>query len=226
MTSGTSEIIIKHLISQIESGTMPIGSKLESERELAKVLQVSRSSLREAIRQLNVLGYLDTVNKIGTFVSSKYIDNQKSDPGLKDFIKLAPVLDLMEVRYILESNFIEIAAKRAETSDINKLKELMIKMKTKIVDELDFYKYDLDFHYLIAKSTHNVVIVELMKVIINRMKSNKEFFIASSKQTMEKDISLFEQIIENIEFKNVEKAKVLYHEHLSSVIDFINESRS
>lgn len=225
MQSSTSESIAQHLISQIESGIMPIGKKLESERELARTLQVSRSSLREAIRQLNVLGYLDTVNKVGTFVSSKYIEKNKSNTGLKEFIKLAPILDLMEIRYILETSFIELAVRRADNKDINKLIDLLQKMKTNKIDEFDFYKYDLDFHYLIAKSSHNVVIVELMKVIINRMKSNKELFIASSKQTMERDISLFEQIINSIETRNVEKAKILYNDHLSSVEEFIKESK-
>ena len=130
----------------------------------------------------------------------------------------------MEVRYILESNFVDLAVLRAEEKDLQKLSNLLKKMKSKNTTEIDYYKYDLDFHYLIAKSTHNVVIVELMKVIMDRIQSNSELFIESGKQTMEKDIALFESIIENIKLKNVEKTKELYNKHLKSVTETIKSS--
>jgi|GEM_PF-3269441 len=224
MKSLTTETIKKHFIKEIENGSIPIGNKLNSERQLAKEFKVSRSTIREAIRQLNALGYLDTVNKVGTFVSSKYLENAKNKSSLKEFIDLAPIIDLMEVRYILESNFVDLAVYRADESDLKKLSDLVKKMKSKDTTETDYYKYDLDFHYLIAKSTHNIVIVELMKVIVSRMESNSELFIESGKQTMKKDIELFESIIDNIRLENVKEAKELYDDHLKSVTATIKGS--
>ncbi|MDW7669052.1 MAG: GntR family transcriptional regulator [Bacillota bacterium] len=224
MESLTTENIKKHFIKEIENGSISVGQKLDSERQLSKEFKVSRSTIREAIRELNALGYLDTVNKVGTYVCSKYLENARNKSSLKEFIDLAPIIDLMEVRYILESNFVDLAVNRAEKNDFQKLSNLLKKMKSKNITETDYYKYDLDFHYLIAKSTHNVVIVELMKVIRDRIQSNRELFIESGKQTMEKDIALFESIIENMKLKNVKETKKLYDEHLKTVTATIKGS--
>ncbi len=224
MESLTTENIKKHFIKEIENGSISIGQKLDSERQLSKEFKVSRSTIREAIRELNALGYLDTVNKVGTYVCSKYLETATDESSLKKFIDLAPIIDLMEVRYILESNFVDLAVHRAEESDLQKISNLVKKMKTKNISETDYYKYDLEFHYLIAKSTHNVVIVELMKVIRDRIQSNRELFIESGKQTMEKDIALFESIVENMKLKNVKETKKLYDEHLRTVTATIKGS--
>ncbi len=224
MEALTTENIKKFLIKEIENGSISIGQKLDSERHMSKEFKVSRSTIREAIRELNALGYLDTVNKVGTYVSSKYLETARNESSLKEFIDLAPIIDLMEVRYILESNFVDLAVHRAEKSDLEKLSNLLKKMKSKNITETDYYKYDLDFHFLIAKSTHNVVIVELMKVIRDRIQTNRELFIESGKQTMEKDIALFESIIENMKLKNVKETKKLYDEHLKTVTAAIKGS--
>ncbi|MBS3768524.1 MAG: FadR family transcriptional regulator, partial [Candidatus Cloacimonetes bacterium] len=67
--STTLEIIIKQIKDQIRSGEIQHGDKLPSERELSEIMEVSRTSVREAIKALTFSGYLDVIQGKGAFVS-------------------------------------------------------------------------------------------------------------------------------------------------------------
>lgn len=231
---GTVGTVMDYILKKIEKENLKPNSKLESERDLAKTLGVSRSSVREAIERLTALGYLETIERVGTFISSKHLEGKGSKGNTIDLIQIAPILDLMEVRMILESNFIPLVVQRHNERDIMKLNEILDKLKSKLNnsfcspdtffnDSFELHKIDLDFHYTLAKSTHNLVIIELMKVIINRIKNNKQFFIESGKETIHKDIQTFEQLIKSIQKGDTGKAIALYNEHLNLVIDEIKK---
>lgn len=218
--SSTTNKIVQSIIKRIEDNDLQEGDKLESERELSRILKVSRSSIREAIRKLNGLGYVDTIEKIGTFISSKYLEYNNGNETA-DLLQLAPIMELMEVRYLLETSFINLASERATSSDINKLKDIVQKIESNINNEYDYYMLDLEFHLQIAKSTHNSLIIDLMDIIVNRIKSNEEYFISSGKSTIIDDIKIFKDIIASIETGNSSLATSLYIKHLSSVTDAI-----
>jgi GntR family transcriptional repressor for pyruvate dehydrogenase complex len=210
--------IAEHIKDEIELGKLKPGDKLPSERELVKELSVSRSSVREAIKYLSTMGYLDSIKRKGTFVSRKYIENKYANAQLNNFLKVAPIFDLMEVRMFLENQFIVLAVKRANNADLEKMKNVLVKMK-KVRDNDSFLKSDLEFHLTLAESTHNVVIVELMKVIIKRIYDNVEEFIASSSETRKSTLDTFTKIVFYIEEKNIEEAELLYRNHLYLVDD-------
>lgn len=221
-----SDSIVSHILSLIKDGDLKPGDKIPSERELSKSLMVSRSSIREAIERLQALGYLETKDRSGTFVSSNYLKANKDDNTFYK-IKLAPILDLMEVRMILELNFFHLIINNHTKEDINNLKQILNNLKIKNEDsdfnQFELYKLDLDFHVALAKSTHNMVIIELMKVIFSRIEKDKEYFIRSSEETIYTDIETFEALIEAIENKNTDLAVDLYKKHLNLVTDTIKE---
>lgn len=221
--SSTTNMIVQSIIKRIEENNLQEGDKLESERELSKKLKVSRSSIREAIRSLHAMGYVETIEKIGTFISSKYLEFNNGNET-EDLLRLAPIMELMEVRYLLETSFINLASERATDSDIHKLKQIVQKIESTIDNEYDYYMLDLEFHLQIAKSTHNSLINDLMNIIVNRIKSNEEYFITSGKSTKIDDIQIFKDIIYNMEIGNSSVATNLYIQHLSSVTDTIRRN--
>jgi DNA-binding FadR family transcriptional regulator len=214
--------IAEYIKDEIELGMLKPGDKLPSERELVKKLSVSRSSVREAIKYLSTMEYLESFKRKGTFVSKKYIENKYANAQLNNILKFAPIFDLMEVRMFLEEQFIVLAVKRATDSDIEKLNKVLDKIK-KENDNTDFLKADLEFHLTLAESTHNVVIVELMKVIIKRIYDNAEAFIESSSKTREITINTFTEIVLQIEMRNVGTAELLYHNHIHLVDDILKD---
>lgn len=214
--------IAEYIKDEIELGKLKPGDKLPSERELVKELSVSRSSVREAIKYLSTMEYLESVKRKGTFVSKKYIENKYANAQLNNILKVAPIFDLMEVRMFLEEQFIVLAVKRATDLDIEKLNKVLSKIE-KENDNTAFLKADLEFHLTLAESTHNVVIVELMKVIIKRIYDNAEAFIESSSKTREITINTFKKIVLQIEKRNVGTAELLYHNHIHLVDDILKD---
>lgn len=214
----------EYIKKEIKEGRLKPGDKLPSERELVKKLDVSRSSVREAIKSLTIMGYLETIKRKGTFICEKYTKNKYANSQLNSILNRAPIFDLMEVRVFLEEKFISLAIKRAVDEDIEKLNKALEKMKTPSHDIDNFFEGDLEFHFALAEATHNIVIIELMKVIKERIYDDKEQFKAAGKETKENTIAAFEKIIYHIRKKNVVEAELLYHNHIYLIDEVLKKS--
>lgn len=211
----TKEFVVE-IIASIEQERKLPGDKLPSERELSKTYGISRSSVREGLHQLATMGYIETKQYIGSFVSSEYKQQPVNIASINQVFEVAHIKNLMEVRLILENNVIALAAARATNDDIQHMKEAVDKI-SKHENINEFYLADLDFHIALVKATHNEIFIELMKVIFKRIHQNKEFFLSSSLETRHKTFTLFTEIISSISRKDIDKATALYAEHLNDV---------
>ena len=216
--------IYQSLKSDIETGVLQPGDKLQAERELVKAYGVGRSSIREAIKLLITTGHVITETRKGTFISNAYMNSEYSNKHIKNILEIAPIHDLMEVRMFLEENFIPLAVDRATNENLNKMKMALDRIKKSGNNSNEFFKADLDFHFALAEATNNFVIIELMKIIIKRIKDNKEQFIASSAYTKDSTIATFERIIFDITNKNITEATSLYRNHIYLVDDVLKKS--
>ncbi|PAB59999.1 FadR/GntR family transcriptional regulator [Anaeromicrobium sediminis] len=215
--------IAEYIKEQIESGQLKVGEKLHSERTLVKELQVSRSSVREAVKHLITMGYLQSIERRGTFVCDDYLHNTYASADLNKALTMAPILDLMEVRMLLEEKFISLAIKRITKEDIDNLRSILEKIKCCHKNMAEFLKLDLEFHLTLAKSTHNDIIVEIMKIIIKRINENEEAFEKSGVETKESTVKDFEKIIDYLEVGNGEEAEKLYHNHIHLIDNVLKE---
>lgn len=214
--SSTPLKVAKEIIEKIEDNTYAIGDKLPSERELVKAMGISRSSVREGVKLLITMGYVETKDRRGTFIASKTPVNSASSEKFNDILDLASVYELMEVRLNIERSIIEIAAKRATAEDLQQMK-LNIEQLAR-TDEINaLYKADLDFHLSIAKASQNIIYFEIEKMLLEKINEYQAYFSSTSLATREKTIEVFKLIVQNIENKNVKKAISLYHEHLEDV---------
>ena len=218
------ENIYQSIKNDIETGISLPGCKLQAERELVKEYGVSRSTIREAIKLLVTSGHVVTEMRKGTFISKNYLSSEYSNKHVKNILEIAPIHDLMEVRMFLEENFIPLAVDRATEVNLNKMRRALEKINKSGDNPSEFFKADLDFHFALAEATNNFVIIELMKIIIKRIKDNKEQFIASSAYTKDSTIATFERIIFDITNKNITEATALYRNHIYLVDDVLKKS--
>ncbi len=208
--------IVNEIIRNLENGKFKPGDKLPSERELCKIYDVGRSSVREAIRILVVMGYLESFQGRGTFIT---MPPDMIDMPLDEMDKSileAPIVDLMEAREILEISMTKLAAERADNDIISKLNLLLEKMKES-KDGDDFLDYDLEFHILIAEASNNVILNEMMKSLMNELNKYKSYFSAGSPWTKNATIQTTSKIIEYISLGQGDMAAEKMHEHLSLV---------
>ncbi len=219
--NSTTEIVINQIKMEIINGNLKPGEKIPSERELAKLLGVSRSSVREAIQALSFSGYLDVHQGKGAFVQKnalKYDEVSKLFSEISDY----SLSYLMEVRKMLEVEFARLAAIKATEKEIGEIANIFDKIKNSS-DIHDYIRLDLNFHLYIAKATHNPLMNTLMKVFGELLHNETHKIIELSRSTKDRSIETINELVEAIKDRNPEKAGQMMKEHITMIEDFIEE---
>ncbi|WP_072925077.1 FadR/GntR family transcriptional regulator [Chryseobacterium sp. OV279] len=153
--------VAERLIQGITNEEYAVGDKLPIEPELMKIYGVGRSSIREAIKILSIKGVLSVQQGVGTFVTSKNIQE-----SLEDQINNAEFNEVYEVRALLDS---KIAAKAAVNRSEKELEA--IKMHLDLRDRfakdnqaLECYQADINFHISIAEACGNTLLKEIYRI--------------------------------------------------------------
>ena len=161
--SSVSDAIVDQIVDLISKNVLKPGDRLPSERELCKRFGVGRTSVREAVRSLAVMGLLDGRVGDGTFVSDnrRYVERTLQWGFLLDAKK---VEDLIETRLMLESNTALWAAERAEEANLQSIRAALEGMEQSVMAGDAFLEFDLQFHLEIALASHNSILHNLVSV--------------------------------------------------------------
>jgi GntR family transcriptional repressor for pyruvate dehydrogenase complex len=158
------ESVAKQIKVNIKNGTLKVGDQLPSERDLMTQLGVSRASIREALRALQMAGYLESKVGVGggTFVKEVRAEQIIEPFALALYRHKNFVLDTLEVRKILEVKIAEIATQRRNRADLMRIKNSIEFMEKEIMEGGIGLEGDSRFHYSVAQATHNQVLLKLM----------------------------------------------------------------
>lgn len=170
------------LLLMIEAQNLPIGARLPAERALCQELQVSRAALREAIGQLIGLGVLESRAGSGTFVRqplavTMFRASQSSiEPTAIKDDDADPLyrLDVYEARLVLEAGTAWYAAQRATPADIEHIRVAYDRLANfqRQGNTEQAALADAQFHLAIAQASHNLVLLELMHNLFERLQHN------------------------------------------------------
>lgn len=199
-----------------------IGDKLPNENLLSEKLNVSRTTLREAIRILVTENMLEIQRGKGTFVINDTLDNH-------DFNKLnntvSDLKDLLELRLIIEPMAVYYATKRATEKEIESILYYGKRVEEKILNNEDRNEDEQYFHNAIAKSSHNSFIKDLMPIINNAISKgvhlSKEF-----DKINELTIRDHKMVMDFIKDRNAEGAKVAMELHIINAMTVFGIQRS
>ena len=153
--SSVAEQVARHLLELIRSGSVQPGQQLPTERELAASLQVSRPSVREALRGLQILGVVRMRQGGGIHVSS--LDAIDMLQPLEVFLSLSPEnFDaLHEARLVIEAAIGRLACQRRNPEFLEELRALVDRQETLTSDAIAFRASDIEFHRLLRKASGN-----------------------------------------------------------------------
>ncbi len=166
---------VRRLRLGIATGTWSPGDRLPAEADLCVRLDVSRTSLREAIRILETLGVLETRHGSGTYVST--LEPATLIRGLAlatDLLPLSGVLELMEVRRVLEGACAGQAAARATDEDMSALADLVRRMEAE-PDASAYSEIDHRFHMVVARLSGNASLASFVEVMRGRSRHYQMF---------------------------------------------------
>ena len=211
----TLEVIVQQIKNQIKKGILKPGEKLPSERKLADLLGLSRTSVREAIQALAFSGYLEVIQGKGTYILENAIKYDEIINFFSEFSNYS--LDyLMEARIMLEGEFARLAALNAKQEEIDVIERVFNEISNS-KDTNAFFVKDLELHLTIAEATHNPIMNGLMKIIGEMLYEETRKIIEISRDTRENSIETIRDLVQAIKQRNAEQAKKLMVKHIRSV---------
>jgi len=153
----------------------------------------------------------------GTFVRKDSPANELTLAELQSVLAAERIIELTELREILECNAVKLAAERANSEDIQRIRGALERMKACKEDLKHFYGPDFDFHVAIAEATHNEMICEMMKLIVEKSHEYYEKFMPERLCPPEQAILTAEQMVAALMKGEGEKASRYMKEHLDLV---------
>ncbi len=217
------EDIIVQIENAIHEGRLTVGDRLPPERELAEIFQVSRASVREALRVLEAFGVLSA--RRGTGADSGSIVSAENDSPLSGLLRLyasllqMPLMDLLEMREALEMLTARRAAERAGEEEVERLREIIAAMKASREPE-EFLTLDTDFHVTLARASGNsvapLIMGALRDAIALQMLRAFKALEESGNWVSERAWLIKEhaQLLETIESKDPDAAAIAFGRHI------------
>ncbi len=190
------------------------GDKLPNENELSTTLQISRTTLREAIRILATNGILEIQRGRGTFVASQLdvADNVILEPLAAARDKMT-AKDLYEMRLIFEPEAAYLAALRANERERRRIADLGRQVEAKLLTGENRANEEQAFHKSIAKATHNEFMRQLMPVIYKAI--DKGILLSENNSQVAQDtLSDHRMIVNFLKAGNAEGAKCAMKIHI------------
>lgn len=158
------EQVVEQIKQMIIDGTLKKGDKLPTERELSEQLQVSRASIREAIKSLEVIGLLEARQGAGNYIKESFDQILFEPMSMMFMLESRNPNEIVEIREALELEAVVLAAKNIDENELEEIRLLVEDIKNS-EDEEATAVYDKSFHYSIAKASKNVLIVSVLNVI-------------------------------------------------------------
>lgn len=215
-----SEKVANNIKKMIIDHELKPGDKLANEIDLAEKLNVSRSTIREAIKILISMNILEIRRGKGTFVCEK--PGIAADPlGVTFMNKKDLLLYLFETRLIIEPEMAALAAERASEKNLDRLQTVFHKMKEEILQGKDHTETDISFHNIIAKSTQNPIIQRIVPIINDSIKEGYQE-TKDIPESGEKVIIHHEKVLEAILQKSPQQAKHYMREHILNGMEQIS----
>lgn len=152
------EDVSERIMEMIRSEEYPAGARLPSEQQLAQRFEVSRNTVRGAIRSLSIFGLLRSINGSGTFVSERANVILEAQALASIMAHPDALLELVQARCVLEPQLAAMAARAASREEIDRLFEIVERMRG-VEDHTAQINIGFSFHLELARMAHNRVLL-------------------------------------------------------------------
>ena len=213
-----AEQVARQLLALVQSGNLKPGQQLPPERELAATLEVSRPSLREALRALSLLGVLRIRQGGGVYVSA--LDPESLLAPLHFFVSLDArnLEDLFDARLVIETEITRIAAENITPENLQVLKQCVAFEAHELEDEDKFIESDVKFHKIIFDSVDNAFLKRFATSLHVLGKASREI-TGHIPGVIEQSLNDHKAILAAIEAGDPDAAADAMKAHLSNVRD-------
>ncbi|HEY4729742.1 MAG TPA: FadR/GntR family transcriptional regulator [Myxococcales bacterium] len=167
------EQVAEQIRRMISDGALKPGDLLPPERELVAKLGVGRSSIRDAVRTLEVMGILEPRQGHGTVVRDLSADALVVPLSLVLTRKRELVTELLDVRRMIEPGLAARAAKNATAEELAHMAAILERHEAKLRRGEEAMDEDSDFHYAIALAARNSVVLRVLDVLMDLLRESR-----------------------------------------------------
>jgi GntR family transcriptional regulator, transcriptional repressor for pyruvate dehydrogenase complex len=210
------EKVAQQIQALIRDGLLKPGDRLPPERELADTFQVSRSSLRDAIRALEVMGLVEPRQGEGTVVRDLTAESLVSPLSSILSQKRELVGELLDLRLMIEPPLAGRAATRATEDEIRQLDDILRRQKEKVGRGELAVEEDSEFHYAIAKAARNSVVLKVVDVFMDLLRESRERTLQVEGR-LQRSFSGHRKILEAIKNRKPEAAELAMRKHIEEI---------
>lgn len=209
------EMVFDVLMDAIMSGQLPPGERL-MEVQLAEEMGVSRTPVREAIRRLELEGFVVMIPRKGAYVAG---------------LSIKDIVNIFEIRTALEQLAVSLAAERMTDDDLETLERMVVELSesAKEADVEEWTELDKKFHQLIYEYSRNDRLIQMMNNIIEQI-NRYRIISLSNPEVRQHSIDEHKKIVEAMAERNITAAEQAAREHLTntqtSLIGLLQEKLS
>ena len=211
----SAEGVVTQLRDMIHRGDLSPGDRLPPERDLAKLLGVSRPTLRAGIRSLTTVGVLQSRQGAGTFVAERAESPTLDSSPLRMMAALHGFTsdEMFEARLALEMSIAGLAAARATPEQITLLSEEIAGMYASLDDPEQYLVHDMRFHQTIAAASDNRILTSLMNMIATILYDSRRKTVKRAKD-LKQSAEQHQKLYRTIRDHDEEAAPQAMYDHL------------
>ncbi len=200
----------------ILEGELRPGDRLPTERELAERFGVSRTSVRDAIRMLELMGLVEPRQGEGTVVRDLSPDAIVT-PLASLLVRSRDLLaDLLDVRKMIEPHLAARAAVHATEEEVARLGAILERQRAKVAQGELAVEEDSEFHYTIATASRNRVILRILDVLMDLLKTSRERSLQVPGR-LQRSLEGHARILEAIRRRDPAAAEAAMRRHLEEI---------
>ena len=218
--------VIEGILSSIQDGSLVAGERLPSEAKLAELTGVGRTSVREALAALRLMGVVETRVGDGSYIASVAggSAHEHAAKEIAEAISLSEeAMQLQEARGVFETGMVRLAAARWSPEKAKAFEQLLSSMKKSAVSEgyTDYIRLHRDFHLMLAQVTDNAVIEQTERSFLEYMDHEgwkdmeRQSYLPNRREYLTESAEEHRAIFEAVASGNGQEASELVHRHFN-----------
>jgi GntR family transcriptional repressor for pyruvate dehydrogenase complex len=209
--------ILERIRDMIRSGVLAPGDRLPPERKLAETFGVSRNSLRQAFQALAERKIIESRQGDGTYLLTTLDTAPTGDAILEAISEQSGLLrDILELRRLMEPRIAALAARRIGLDAIDRLKILVCDQQRALMAGREDDTFDAEFHRLLAQSTGNRVVGQVMAAIQSIVNQSRSGWLQSSERCAA-SVAGHLRIIDALEAGDADAALAAMESHIAEI---------
>lgn len=216
------EVIVEQMLKLLQNGTLRPGDRMPSERELANDMKVSRTTIREAFRSLDSMGYTETRVGDGTFVRAFSLDTLVQPMSMRLLQGDRRIVEeFIEVRKTLETQGVALAARRITGAQLDTLEKILDAMEADIARGGTGHEQDREFHFALGRCTRNAPLFTVFQACRGMLDKTSHLIMQIPEQPG-KALAGHRRIVDRLRLRDEKGAAEAMEAHLDEIYGFLD----